>query len=433
MAKYQLKDIDKPLLKRVEDAIAFRLKNTLSIYEVLDWLSNFKLAELDFAIQILERVEVYSDKELFELWDDRLKTLLGHFDPATSFFVHPVEEFGKSGTLMVYYFRKTKTYINNQKRFTFFESSTILKKAIKKGELSKNAVFVLIDDFSGSGKSIIDYYNHAIKQQFRVKHSISKFVVITLFSLREADENISKKLSELLHITETKIKAFPKRGSVFGSNMLSVRKFAYGYGVNLFSTTDRNTGKLINHPLGFENSQALIVFPYNPPNNTLPIIWSIENNFHPLFARSPSFKISEAKRIRKELAYNISLLKHSEKENFRSGQKQKGERTISFTSKVDFLNFGILFLKRQRRSKPTICQILGITQSDFDAIIHNLIKANLLDDSENFTEHGDNIYLDVIKKLRLQRENNRIVTNDSVPEENSPYFPENFKGRSKID
>lgn len=131
------------------------------------------------------------------------------------------------------------------------------------------------------------------------------------------------------------------------------------------------------------------------------------------------------------MAYNISLLKHSEKINFRTGEKLKEERLIKFTSRVDFLNFGILFLMRQRRSKPTICQILGITQTDFDTVIQNLIKAKFLDMHENFTKHGDNIYLEVIKKLRLQRENDRIVKED-VKEEEFPYFPQKFKGRSRI-
>lgn len=47
------------------------------------------------------------------------------------------------------------------------------------------------------------------------------------------------------------------------------------------------------HPLGYDDSQLLIAFEYNTPNNTLPIIWSSTNNessnietiWHPIFER----------------------------------------------------------------------------------------------------------------------------------------------------
>jgi hypothetical protein len=38
------------------------------------------------------------------------------------------------------------------------------------------------------------------------------------------------------------------------------------------------------HSLGYKNSQALIGFHHNVPDNTLPIIWS-DNNWHPIFKR----------------------------------------------------------------------------------------------------------------------------------------------------
>lgn len=40
-----------------------------------------------------------------------------------------------------------------------------------------------------------------------------------------------------------------------------------------------------NHPLGYSNSQSLVVFERSCPNNTLPIIWKEKNKWVPLFRR----------------------------------------------------------------------------------------------------------------------------------------------------
>lgn len=61
--------------------------------------------------------------------------------------------------------------------------------------------------------------------------------------------------------------------------------------------------KLYEHPLGYDNSQALIVFPHNTPNNTLPIIWASDKNekkpgyiWYPVWERKKELKQKSNKR-----------------------------------------------------------------------------------------------------------------------------------------
>lgn len=427
-----IRDISEEHFIRIERLSQNRLKGTVSVFEIARWLSNFKSDEYHVALNVLDALDVYTEKELVELWNDRLTTLLEEKGESAKILINPIEEFGKSGTMMTYYIKKTPIYINNIERISFLENPSQLKQSLKSKKIDKDHVIVLIDDFAGSGKSVLTHYQHFIKQQISRYSITSRIVCVTLFSLHEAQSLLTKKAPELRLITETKNKAFSKRGSVFGyyQKTVELREFCFKYGVNLLTLRNRETGKDEDFPLGFDNSQALIIFPYNPPNNTLPIIWSSKRGHIPLYPRTPQYKIQDAKKYRKNLAFYISLLKHSEfSETFRSGQRKNDKSTFHYTTQTDFRVFGVLFLKRQKRPKITICQILGITDSDYNSIIKSLIENDFLTKEENFTEYGESIYFEVLAALRRERRKLRNVKSDYEVKQIN-YLPKQFKGKS---
>lgn len=78
-------------------------------------------------------------------------------------------------------------------------------------------------------------------------------------------------------------KAFSEDNNIFetAADRIRARDIAQRFGAQLEK----------NQPLGFEDSQALVVFPDNVPNNTLPILYKegqLQNGhlWRPLFPRS---------------------------------------------------------------------------------------------------------------------------------------------------
>ena len=209
--------------------------------------------------------------------------------------------------------------------------------------------------------------------------------------------------------------------------MLPIREFCYSYGEKLFSTYNRDNHLEETHPLGYNNSQALIVFAYNPPNNTLPIIWS-SKNWKPLYPRISQQKISESKKYRKGLAHEIGLLRTSDiSAFFNSGEKNLGWKSITFITKTDFIIYSIISLLKQKRTIPVICQILGITEKDYNEYVSN--KKEIFSDLTHLTEYGEDLYHEVKKQLKLVRKDIKEEINENIIKE-TKYLPKNFKGVS---
>ncbi|XZF15087.1 phosphoribosyltransferase-like protein [Chitinophagaceae bacterium MMS25-I14] len=405
------------------DAICNRLKNSVTPIEVVNWLRNFKRHEINKALSILEKLEFITENEIIELYDSNLKKILD--DNPDRIIIHAVSEYGKSSTLMVYYLKKTPTYLNFKNRIEFYYHYSNFKHKLK--GVRNSTTIILLDDFSGSGRQFVKYYKTFIKPQIVENVNINNVVFLTLFYLRKARSYIAKTNPEIKLIGEVRNPAFLSKGSVFGdrNSMVPLRDFCYNYGKNLFSIYDRDTKTDETYPLGYENCQALIVFAYNTPNNTLPIIWS-SKNWIPLYPRTPQYKMTKSKEMRKKLAHEIGLMKHSEiSEVFFSGRKDLGWKTIRFITKTDFIVYSIIKLLKQKRAIPIICQILGITENDFENIITE--KRDVFQNSNSLTEYGNEIYMEINKQLKLVKK--EIASNElSFDIKKTNYLPKNFKG-----
>ena len=399
------------------DEICKQLQSSVTAIQVRNWLENFTQDEVPIALKLIEKVKYFTIDEMITEYNHSLNFLLQHTPADEKIFIHALGNYGKSGTAMVYLLKKCPAYSKHEDRFRIISHPNKLKSQ----GLKQGSTLALLDDITGSGESLVTYYNAEIKYQLTKEGFTIRPVVLSIAYMKRAEEYVSAKLPEVMFLGTKHIEAFASGTSVFGyrPKMLPVRQFCYNYGKSLFSLYNYKLKKHEIQPFGYKNSQSLIVFAHSVPNNTLPIIWSNKAGWTPLFPRSPEGKISRTKDARKEIwvwlsvAYKTGLFNRENGQNF-------------YTKKIDYALLAVMRMKRKKRLPPIICQILGITISQYDDLIREGQHRGLLDSTENLTAMGNSIYDQILKARTIGNYDSR-KSNFSKFEQ---YIPKKFLGKT---
>ncbi len=192
----------------------------------------------------------------------------------------------ESGTHLLYFFRQE----NDLPKELFIHSHQIFE--VTRGDqvtvsLRDESVkrYIFIDDVCGSGSQAVSYFNELIEEMKEIDSTV-EFHYITLFSTAEGLRNIREnarfdKVECIFELDET-FKCFSDSSRYFSDNIdLPLNKafaqdFITNYGLLL---------GLEEHALGYKNGQLLLGFSHNIPDNSLPIIWSEQNGWKPIFKR----------------------------------------------------------------------------------------------------------------------------------------------------
>ena len=144
---------------------------------------------------------------------------------------------------------------------------------------------VFIDDFSGSGGTLINGIRDNIDLLRRANAEGIRIIVIALVGFAESRDSIerfvkqSKLDADVYFCDELGLedRVFSETSTVFDdpTEREQARQIAESKGVKLEP----------KQPLGYRDTQALVVFHQSCPNNTLPIIWSNNSGWRPLFSR----------------------------------------------------------------------------------------------------------------------------------------------------
>jgi hypothetical protein len=127
--------------QKAVESILSRLDNSLTSINVRNWLENFNPKDWDNALLVLSMCEYYSSNRILFEFDNNLKKCLTIIDKLikresisniisylqhnnkrflkannNNIVVHAIGDYAKSGTSMMYYFKKTQEYFNNKKR-----------------------------------------------------------------------------------------------------------------------------------------------------------------------------------------------------------------------------------------------------------------------------------------------------------------------------
>lgn len=194
----------------------------------------------------------------------------------------------ESGVHLLYYFRQE----NGLSKLQFADNAQIItrdqetqQRVLRYPEIER---YVFVDDVCGSGETAVRYSNDFLKEMLNLSDKV-KVYYFCLFANADGMKVV-------------------RDDSAFGNNCGAVYEFDKSYKCvdddsRYFKSTPRGIdlasarkvadvyGQLLcpGHPRGYLDSQMLLGFTHNTPDNTLPIIWMDSEN-HAGTAWTPAFR-----------------------------------------------------------------------------------------------------------------------------------------------
>lgn len=195
----------------------------------------------------------------------------------------------ESGNHLLYYFRQENNLSSNL--FMYRDQIFTRGGGPKQPQLRYPAVtrYIFIDDFCGSGKQGTEYSRDIVEDIKRLDPS----AFVAYYVLFATTQGISKVRAETAFDEAKGIYELDTSFQCFSLNSRYFRTPSEGIDRNFCEQMCRKYGAILladPHELGFEDSQLLIGFQHNTPDNTLPIIWydgSGTVSWRPIFRRYP--------------------------------------------------------------------------------------------------------------------------------------------------
>lgn len=157
---------------------------------------------------------------------------------------------------------------------------------------------VFIDDFSMTGTQAEWYIKDFFKE--KPEYKLKNISILLSISTKEAMDKL-KKINGVNNVIACIVmddtsKVFSDSSIVFQGYSPELKEQAKRmceyYGDRILSNEDKKSGAT---PLGYGDCGYLLGAYYNTPNNTLPIIWSEENLWYPIFKRYNKKYVSDNK------------------------------------------------------------------------------------------------------------------------------------------
>lgn len=288
--KYQLKNLEKKLEDQKE-------KNKKS--EEKKEEHKEELSKLESEISKLEQISEKNAKKKLEKIKKKVERVKGNIDRINK---EISERNNKKKSLEPNY----KSLEENLKK----KKEDIVKK------LNETEFLVLLDDFSGSGETILDYLE-VLKEY--LPNNI-KVIVGCLHIMSEAKEKLEDWRNENNNMTV--LFYFERQSDKFFKNPKSENNMGEISDLKEKLYTFENQFVCVKegdkvHILGYHDSQALVTNYRNTPNNTFSLFWKRKKNnrWRPLFPRNEKqgiqvynpYSTKERKNIRKNVSGNIKI------------------------------------------------------------------------------------------------------------------------------
>ncbi|MCY1053978.1 hypothetical protein [Nannocystis sp. SCPEA4] len=301
------------LLAEIETLSRRVWEGRLSRARIDDWLSGFAdESEREHALYLLSQFMFFGQREvrtiLSAVYEDLFRTPIIHNirrNEARSLTVAEIErrfqdELSKtrflgcgspaeSGYHLLYYFRQESMLW----RELFVHPHELLFRAddgTERAAIPDLRHVVFIDDICGSGHQALDYYRQIVRPlKMHLPHVKVHYLVMIATEhglARVRGANLYDR-TESVFLLDESFRVFGPQSRYYYDDRLSFRK---GDGDAIV----RKYGHLFEYgPYGYADGQLLLGMYYNVPDNVLPIIWSDEKGWRPIFRRYPKLMLQE--------------------------------------------------------------------------------------------------------------------------------------------
>lgn len=287
---------NKKMLNRIINHNKYIWENSISKKDLEEWFNNFRgkaadtAEEREIARDLVLNFIYYNEKEIKYLCKSayiifqqrRIRELVlkrNSIDTAYSLFNRELKSkkyrfshigrASESGGYILYLFRQ----INELPLYLFFKDEEEINSDVSS--------LIFVDDFFGTGQTAVDFWNSQPIQNIAGRFPSIKLYYMALAALKKGVDNVEKYTNFKVicpEIFDEEYRVFSDKSFIFPEKKKreSAKQVCKIYGEDL-------EGK--KYALGYKDSEALIGFHHNIPNNTLPIIWSDKKRWFPLFSR----------------------------------------------------------------------------------------------------------------------------------------------------
>ncbi|HUP60778.1 MAG TPA: NACHT domain-containing protein [Thermoanaerobaculia bacterium] len=246
--------------------------------DVLFWLENFRPSEIDDAVLLLSKLQYKSEhvvRQSIDALSRELTRVLGDRLDEARFFQLGLSP-SDSGGLYLYDYRKALSL-----------QDANFPQAPFSDYVSTASAVIFFDDIIGTGSQASRFFRENLRG-VRVP-----LFYVALFGFDDGVAHVRRETSFTNVIVGVQLsdeeRAFTPTTRVFPdvNERERIRALASRYGQVLYP----------RHPLGYDDSQALLVFPHTTPNNTLPLIWAgPENEKEPGVVWNPVWRRRKPRR-----------------------------------------------------------------------------------------------------------------------------------------
>lgn len=412
-----MQTLSKEIEKKIEDIVSVRFYNQITPYDVIRWLFNFEDEDVELAVHLLDHVIFLRDddvkgrlyEQILKLPKDRTKHIV------------PLGKPGKSGAAISYWIHglMKRNDLHSMNFHSSVEAFISYRTSVAWETL--NDVVVYVDDFIGSGGSVVTALSleeKIVRPEVLSDASSGRLYVVAAIVMDNGYSKITQDIFGAFILGDLHCKGFDPHKKVFGSyfKTKAVREMCYKYGEQLYKGC----------PLGYKNTQSLVLMQHSAPNNTVPVLWSDNQyqgrNWIPLVPRNNLLKIERAYTDRTSVYRWLSCLKKI----FVCGSEY-----VDFSLLFTTSNFNLVFILIcliRRKSEAFIYNAMGISYVEMERLWEEGMDLGIWDNNYSPTPLALNEYKDAMKRYKILRDEGRHEFNRGLDEKDNIYIPETFRG-----